>query len=131
MEEPDKKILRQVQHRPGDGNADVRFWCPGCQCAHDVWFSGPNEMRGARWTFNGNYDKPTFQPSILVQGTEFTAKGKADYEAWMASGYPPRNGQGFESRPTRCHTFVTDGVIQFLGDCTHALAGRTVPMEAF
>ncbi|MGT2429227.1 hypothetical protein ACU4HD_11865 [Cupriavidus basilensis] len=24
-----------------------------------------------------------------------------------------------------CHSFVTDGHIQFLGDCTHALAGQT------
>ena len=24
--------------------------------------------------------------------------------------------------------FVTDGNIQFLADCTHALAGQTVPM---
>ena len=27
-----------------------------------------------------------------------------------------------------CHSFVTDGLIQFLGDCTHALAGQTVDM---
>ena len=27
-----------------------------------------------------------------------------------------------------CHTFVTDGRIQFLGDCTHALAGQTVDL---
>ena len=25
-----------------------------------------------------------------------------------------------------CHSFVTDGRIQFLGDCTHKLAGQTV-----
>jgi hypothetical protein len=27
-----------------------------------------------------------------------------------------------------CHSFVTDGKIQFLGDCTHALAGQTVEL---
>ena len=27
-----------------------------------------------------------------------------------------------------CHTFVTDGRIQFLSDCTHALAGQTVDL---
>ncbi|WP_241754456.1 hypothetical protein [Cupriavidus basilensis] len=30
-----------------------------------------------------------------------------------------------------CHSFVTDGRIQFLGDCTHALAGQTVPLAEF
>jgi hypothetical protein len=28
----------------------------------------------------------------------------------------------------RCHSFVVDGQIQFLGDCTHKLAGQTVPL---
>lgn len=28
-----------------------------------------------------------------------------------------------------CHSFVFDGEIRFLGDCTHALAGKTVPLE--
>jgi hypothetical protein len=27
-----------------------------------------------------------------------------------------------------CHSFVTNGMIQFLPDSTHALAGQTVPM---
>ena len=29
---------------------------------------------------------------------------------------------------TVCHSFVSDGQWQFLGDCTHALAGQTVPV---
>jgi hypothetical protein len=28
----------------------------------------------------------------------------------------------------RCHVFITDGVIHFLSDCTHSLAGQQVPM---
>jgi hypothetical protein len=27
-----------------------------------------------------------------------------------------------------CHSFVVDGRIQFLGDCTHHLAGQTVDL---
>jgi len=27
-----------------------------------------------------------------------------------------------------CHSFIRDGKIQFLGDCTHALAGQTVDL---
>ena len=28
-----------------------------------------------------------------------------------------------------CHTFVRNGQIQYLNDCTHKLAGKTIPME--
>lgn len=30
-----------------------------------------------------------------------------------------------------CHSFVTDGRIQFLADCTHDLAGLTVDLPDF
>lgn len=56
-----------------------------------------------RWTFNGDQEKPTFRASML--------------------SYPEgREGKG------RCHSYVTDGQIQFLGDCTHPLAGQTVEL---
>lgn len=29
-----------------------------------------------------------------------------------------------------CHSFVRDGQIEFLSDCTHALAGKTVSLPA-
>ncbi|MNR55162.1 hypothetical protein D3C85_1754830 [compost metagenome] len=58
-----------------------------------------------------------------------TAKGKADYEAWCDAGYPKPAPESFESVPTVCHSWVTDGKIQFLHDCTHALAGQTIALE--
>jgi len=30
-----------------------------------------------------------------------------------------------------CHSFITDGQIKFLGDCTHELAGQTVALKPF
>lgn len=27
-----------------------------------------------------------------------------------------------------CHSFIKDGMIQFLGDCTHELKGKTVKL---
>jgi hypothetical protein len=32
---------------------------------------------------------------------------------------------------TCCHVFVTKGEIQFLGDCTHELKNKTVPIPAW
>lgn len=113
------KILRGVE---GDG---LMFWCPGCDGAHVVRHGeGPRP----RWKWNGNAEKPTFSPSILVSGTELTEKGRADLDAWRAAGCPKPAPESFETVPTVCHSFVTDGRIQFLSDCTHHLAGQTVDL---
>ncbi|WP_037422010.1 DUF6527 family protein [Sinorhizobium sp. CCBAU 05631] len=87
----------------------IMFWCPGCDGAHQV---GVGEGPGPRWGYNGNPDAPTFTPSVLVTYNGADA-GK--------DGAPP----------AVCHSFVTDGRIQFLGDCTHALAGQTVDLPDF
>ena len=54
-----------------------------------------------RWAWNGSMDRPTFTPSLLC------------------NQHDPAS---------RCHSFVTDGRIQFLSDCYHALAGQTVDL---
>jgi len=104
------------------------FHCPGCGCAHGFQ---TEPLGPPTWSFNGDVERPTVSPSILVQSVEMTEKGRADLDAWLAAGKPIRAKPGFESRPTVCHSFVTNGQIQFLGDCTHALAGQTVPLEPF
>jgi hypothetical protein len=103
----------------GKGTKAYRFYCEGCKSHH-----APVE---GRWTFNENYENPTFSPSILVHATEMTEKGIADYEAWCKLGYPNRD-ESFESVQIVCHSFVTDGKIQYLSDCTHALAGQTIDL---
>lgn len=70
------------------------FHCPGCGYAHAF---------DQRWTFNGDVVKPTFTPSLLVNGSR-------------------------QKMGKRCHSFVRDGKIQFLQDCDHALAGQTVDL---
>lgn len=82
------------------------------------------------WTFDGNYDAPTFSPSVLVHGRDFTPAGRAEYEAWYAADCP-KPAPKFESADTRCHSFVRAGRIEFLGDCTHALKGQTVELKPF
>jgi hypothetical protein len=106
----------------------LAFWCPGCERAHRIQHGAGN---GPRWQWNGDAERPTFSPSVHVTGTDMTEKGEADYAAWIAAGCPARNGVAFESAPVVCHTFVTDGRIQYLNDCTHALAGQTIDMQPF
>lgn len=106
------------------------FWCPGCDGAHGIKHGAG---AGPRWSWNSDVDKPTFQPSILVRGHDFTPKGRTDFQAWLdlPEGQRPAHPKSFkyEGVDTVCHSFVTDGRIQFLSDCTHALAGQTVDLE--
>ena len=66
----------------------------------------------------------------MVRGVTVTEAGEADMKAWAKSGYPKRE-ESFDHIDTVCHSFVTDGRIQFLGDCTHSLAGQTVDLPEF
>lgn len=119
------KILRDTE---GNG---LMFRCPGCRENHRIVVGVESHPC---WGYNNNPDRPTFTPSILVTGRQFTAKWQADYEAWYAAGCPKKEDgtlHQFESADTRCHSFVTDGQIQFLSDCTHELAGQTVPLLDF
>ena len=101
--------------RKAEGGA-ILFRCPGCNSAHHVKVGdGP----GPRWGFNGSGDAPTFTPSVLVRGTAQITDEQRDII--MAGGR-------VEPAPFVCHSYVTDGRIQFLGDCTHALAGHTVDL---
>ena len=85
------------------GDEDELFFeCPGCKMPHSV---NVNTDRRPCWTFNGDMQMPTFKPSILVR--------------WEY-GYPPIDH--------RCHSFIQDGHILFLNDCTHTLAGQRVPI---
>lgn len=96
-------ILRTVE------GGNLLFWCPGCDGAHGVKVGdGP----GPRWGFNGDYDRPTFTPSVMVS-------------------YPGSDAGVDGAPPAVCHSFVREGRIQFLGDCTHALAGQTVDLQPF
>lgn len=91
----------------------VLFWCPGCQEGHSITVG--------TWSWNGSLERPTFSPSVLIRGNQ-----------WPREEYPehwkPRHPDVAPGDDTVCHTFVTDGRIQFLGDCTHVLAGQTVDL---
>lgn len=85
------------------GEADYLFWCPACKNCHGIWI--PKEgYNGPTWDYTPS-SRPTVRPSVLVRQPS------------------PR---GIDV----CHLFITDGQIQYLADSTHALAGKTVPMES-
>lgn len=72
--------------------------CPACKSGH---------LFDQRWEFNGDVERPTFKGSML-------SNGRADAVV-------------NETAP-RCHSYVTDGRIEYLADCSHAMAGQTVDL---
>lgn len=92
--------------------------CPGCEDNHQVHVG--------RWSWNGDLELVTLSPSLLVGGVQ-----------WDAEVYPyfkrrsERHPDVAVGDQITCHSFVTDGRIQFLSDSTHVLAGQTVDLPAW
>ena len=93
----------------------VAIRCPACKWSdgspmdHYLNVKCPPELKESahnagrpHWGWNGSLDKPTFSPSLL-------------------NYIESPNGR-------RCHSFIRDGRIEFLSDCTHALKGQTVDL---
>ena len=91
-----------------ENSGDFYIFCPGCYEQGKHWWPDDESRRNNNaihrisltiHSFNGNFDAPTLTPSLLEH------RG-----------------------PTVCHSFVTDGRIQYLHDCTHLLIGQTVEL---
>lgn len=79
------------------------------------------------WQWNGDREKPTFTPSVMVTTGHFIQNGRTDNGCWCtyAKEHPEEN---LAFGCYRCHSYVRDGMVQFLADCTHPLAGQTVAL---
>lgn len=103
------RLSSRLRNTVGGG---IAFFCPGCDDVHVVRITAKT---GGNWGYNGDPEKPTFTPSV-----------KVTYHARQTAP------EGSKWRSGRiCHSFVTDGRIQFLADCTHALASQTVELPDF
>ena len=88
-------------------NTSKRAWfdCPGCKSYHAVYIEG-DKSKHPVWSWNKSLTEPTFKPSIMVK-------------------WPSASGNNI------CHSYVTDGKIRFLNDCTHDLKEQTVDLPDF
>lgn len=96
------------------------YWCDGCDCHHSIrWGVGD----GPRWTWNSEVNKPTFSPSVLYKREMWVPPvTPSNLEEWKKNPWPQ------EKQMFICHTFITDGMVQYLDDCSHHLKGQTVPI---
>lgn len=88
----------------------ISFFCPGCDDWHVLNVDNPHHPR---WQFNGDVERPSFEPSICVTYPA-NPDAEEEFKEWRVE--------------RRCHSFVRGGRIQFLDDCTHQLAGQTVDL---
>lgn len=84
-----------------------RIECPACRAdtGNGTHILTTGEHLPTRWGFNGDPVRPTFTPSLLC-----------------------RFQFGEERREVVCHSFIRDGRIEYLSDCTHPMAGQTVDL---
>jgi hypothetical protein len=92
--------MKFKEQKHDSGTRSMLFECPGSDSLHVVYVGGTGHPV---WAFNEDMNRPTISPSLLVRWTEFDV-------------------------PKVCHSFINDGRIQFLSDCTHALANQTVDL---
>jgi hypothetical protein len=78
------------------------FYCPACKDYHQVT---------DEWEINSDMNKPTIRPSVLVTRIDENPITKM-----------------WDIESQRCHSFITDGYIQYLSDCKHDLAGQTIEL---
>jgi hypothetical protein len=97
----------------------VFFECPGCGMNHGMPISLGKSH--SCWTFNNDVEKPTLSPSILAKST--VPITDEQHAAIM-------RGEKVTPIDVVCHSFVRNGNIEFLSDCTHEFAGKTVPLNS-
>lgn len=98
--------MGQVSPKLRRGETAYFHWCPACDERHPL----PDS-----WAFNGDLVRPSFTPSFKHT--------RHKYDSYTPEG----RGIG-ERRTVTCHYILTDGVLNFCTDCTHALAGHAVPL---
>lgn len=89
-------------------DSDIRydalmFVCPGCQdfSTTGLHMLPISDTQGKRpqWTWNGSLEAPTLEPSVMTK--------------WGSQV---------------CHSYLRNGVFEYLGDCTHQYAGQHIPL---
>lgn len=101
-----KVMIRQVNDH-GKRYEAIAFVCVGCIELERGRGSGLHmipvntDQTSPAWDWNGDLQHPTLKPSINT--------------------HHPMGGI--------CHSYITEGQIQYLEDCTHSFAGKTLDLE--
>jgi hypothetical protein len=104
MERLGTKLMRVGRADGYSVDGQIAHWCPACEELHPFAVAVPNRSK-AKWSFDGNVERPTFSPSMNI-----------------------RTGPFPDGHMEICHYFLTRGELRFRPDSTHGLKGQTVPL---
>ncbi len=116
-----------------EDHVGYNFFCPGCLESHSVKTKTPTGSPQHVWGFNDDTEHPTFTPSVLVTWEEPLNIGdpqalRRDIEDTHRRKEAGEEHAKIPQVAKRCHSFVKNGHIEYLSDCTHSLAGQTIEM---
>lgn len=143
----------KVSYQDDTIRTSILTFCPACQRPHPFTIDngGGDGNQAPVWNWDGNLESPTFSPSMLVYSTvricdeghvlvpcddhencdhnghRITNYYKTRDESQWEYAYETKLHEG-ECQWGNCHSFLRNGVWQFLGDCAHDMAGQNVPM---
>jgi hypothetical protein len=107
----------------------VVFFCVGCNLEHAV---NIDVTKNPKWVFNFNLNTPTLKPSVDIKSCNPDLSPELEEEYDRISVLP--NGRNLVLNDPRfrtvCHSFIENGKIRYLPDCTHSYAGQTVELPA-
>ena len=119
-------ISHLIKDAFGKGEDALKFQCPGCDIFHVVPVTGPRA-----WGWNQSTERPTLTPSIRIGYVKEPPLDPVtnDFKRGTYGQYlKGPDGRLLGAKDMVCHSFVTDGQIQYCSDSTHDLAGKTVPL---
>ena len=107
-------------------------WCPGCKGRHFIYTNHINREseNKSNWTFDGNNEVPTFNPSIHITHKEPTCSEEEldgilhQREKGIKIDYP-------HSVTTECHYYLRNGILEYQNDCPHKYRGQSIPLPDF
>ncbi len=118
-------MKNRVKLFESNGIQYIKFDCPGCKDTNVIGVKGDSSFEPI-WNFNGDTEKPTISPSILARTGHFARHFNKDNETCWCDYNKENEPSSFSCYI--CHSYVTNGVIEFLGDCTHDLKGQRVEL---
>jgi len=134
-------VVRATTHEDGRPlSRSVYVWCPGCRQVHPFRVDNTGCPERPTWTWNGDLERPTFSPSLLCHssfhrcGDEHLVPcsgvdcGHVGHRVLDDGSLATAGPHTVEPPYGDCHSFLTEGRWQYLGDCAHELAGQTVEL---
>lgn len=108
-----------------NGYRALMHWCPGCNKVHGCKIGGDGPTK---WTFNGDYNVPSFSPSMLIRTNHDGEKRSPDGQMRTVCHYFIKTGAELQNREPGRAFDPAKSYIDFCGDSPHALSGKVVEL---